>query len=175
MEAFASWRQLIKALADWFRLLPSRPALPVLLVPTKQCLTAANFCNVHLGKTPFALKWRQPSGPACISCGHLLSSPRYHSTLLRPDLVVAIQSDRNRQRSCIVIGQTRSQRTHLRVNYLLLCSMSLLTAFLSFSQYETRNVHWEPQKKQPVRVDGNTTRHKRLSEIFYFFLLFFGW
>lgn len=96
MEAFASWRQLIKALADWFRLLPSRPAPPVLLLPTKQCLTAANFCNVHLGKTPFALKW---SNRAVLLASLVGISFLLRATIQRPDLVAAIQSDRNARAS----------------------------------------------------------------------------
>lgn len=151
---------------------PPRPALPILLASAKQCLTAANFCNVHLGKTPFALKWRQPSGPACISCGHLLSSPSYNSSLRVPTLSPLFNLYRIRQRSRIVIEQTRPQPTHLRVNYLLLCPMSLLTAFLSLSRYETRDVH-RKRKKQPIKVDRNIRARKAYREILFFSLFFF--
>lgn len=69
------------------RLIPhcarSRVPVPlVLLPPTKQCLTAANFRNVHLGKTPFAPKWRPLTDPTRVSASpRLLSSLRFNASL----------------------------------------------------------------------------------------------
>lgn len=69
------------------RLIPhctrSRVPVPlVLLPPTKQCLTAANFRNVHLGKTPFAPKWRPLTDPTRVSASpRLLSSLQFNASL----------------------------------------------------------------------------------------------
>lgn len=147
MEAFASWRQLIKALADWFRTAlascSSRPAGTDQTMPDSGKLLQRPFRKNSICTQMKAAEW---------SCLHLLWASPFFSlpfNALRPEPCrrYSIWSQ-PRQRSCIVIEQARPQPTHLRVNYLLLCPMSLLTVFLSFSQYETRKRPLGPKKKK---------------------------
>lgn len=154
------------------RLIPhctrSRVPVPlVLLPPTKQCLTAANFRNVHLGKTPFAPKWRPLTDPTRVS-----ASPFFPTVQRFARYSVSLG-----QRTRVVIAPTsspaRARPTHLCVNYPLLCPSSLLTAFFILLFPPWNSGRPLGNKKQPVRAEWNN-QGQSLPRFFSLFFFFFG-